>query len=165
MLLALGVPFLIFIAGVFLTERLSGGVVFGIIALVICCTASCEETPHTEENAVRETVNIQSAATGSTVHGNFVLGSGTVGGKRYYAYWTSEGTHAEGAVERRTVTEEDYDVEIVEGESNPRIVFTEYKAPGPKLWTTYLVSHYKRATIYVPEGSIRYNFDLKATNK
>lgn len=103
-----------------------------------------------EKYAVRDTTDIQSAATGSRIEGSFVLGSGTVEGKRYYAYWTTEGTHRKGAVERGIVKESDWDVEIIETDTvDSKIIFTEYKKEETP-WRTWVDSPYQRAEIFVP---------------
>ncbi len=113
-----------------------------------------------EKYAVRDTTDIQSAVTGSRIEGDFVLGSGAVEGKRYYAYWTTRGTHREGAVERGIVKESDWDVEIIETDTvDSKIIFTEYKKEETP-WRTWVDSPYQRAEIFVPKGSIRYNYKI-----
>jgi len=76
---------------------------------------------------VRDTVDIQSAVTGSRIE-DFVLGVGSIKGERYYAYWTSEGTNRKGAIERRMVIEKSWDVEVIQTDSvDSKIIFTEYR--------------------------------------
>ena len=113
-----------------------------------------------EKYAVRDTTDIQSAVTGSRIEGDFVLGTGMIEDKRYYAYWTTEGTHREGAVERGIVKESDWDIEIIETDTvDSKIIFTEYKKEETP-WRTWLDNPYQRAEIFVPKGSIRYNYKI-----
>lgn len=115
-----------------------------------------------EKHVVRDTTDIQSAVTGSRTEESFVLGSGTIEGQRYYAYWTARGTHRKGAVERGIVKGNDWDVEIIETDSvDSKIIFTEYKKEETP-WYTWVDSPYQRAEIFVPEGSIRYNYKINA---
>ena len=115
-----------------------------------------------EKYAVRDTTDIQSAVTGSRIEGDFVLGTGMIEDKRYYAYWTTEGTHREGAVERGIVKESDWDIEIIETDTvDSKIIFTEYKKEETP-WRTWLDNPYQRAEIFVPKGSIRYNYKINA---
>ena len=115
-----------------------------------------------EKYAVRDTINIQSAVTGSRIEGDFVLGTGSVEGQRYYAYWTTRGTYREGAVERGIVRESNWDVEIIETDTaDSKIIFTEYKKEETP-WRTWVDDPYQRAEIFVPKGSIRYNYKINA---
>lgn len=153
-----------FIFGVFLTSEPGPGIGFAVLFWFLAGLAACENIEKgDEEYAVRDTVEIQSAATGSSLEGDFFLGSGTVEGKRYYAYWTPEDTKRRGAVERRKVSEKNWDVEIIESDSvDSKIIFTEYKKKETP-WKIYFDSPYQRAEIFVPEGSIRYNYNISAT--
>jgi hypothetical protein len=139
------------------------GFILAIIVWIIVGRYSCTVINKGDEKyAVRDTVDIQSAVTGSRIEGNFVLGSGTIKGKRYYAFWTSQGTHRKSAIERRLVKGQNWDVEVIQTDSvDSKIIFTEYKKKETALYV-YLDSDYQRAEIFVPEGSVRYNYNLKA---
>lgn len=139
------------------------GLLFAALAFIASAFSTCTVIEKGDEQyAVRDTVEIQSAVTGSRIEGSFVLGSGTIGDERYYAYWTTEGTHHKGAVERRVVKESEWDVEIIESDSiDSKIVFTEYKKEETA-WRTWVDSRYQRADIFVPKGSIRYNYKIQA---
>lgn len=160
-LVALIVTFLIVL---FLTDDGSISLSLSFLVALLVGVNSCTQIePGDERFAVRDTTDIQSAVVGSKIQGDFFLGSGQIEGKRYYAYWTSEGTVREGAVQRQIVKEGSWDVEIIETDTtDPKIIFTEYEKQTPSLWHVYLRSNYQRATIFVPEGTIRYNFNIKA---
>lgn len=160
-LLLLGVPFIGFLVTIFSRDA-ALGIFVALLAWVFIGGYACEKIDKGDEKyAVRDTTEIQSAVTGSGTDGKFVLGSGTIEDTRFYAYWTTEGTHQEGAVERRRISDKDWDVEIVETDSTSQIVFVEYKKE--ESWNKiYLDSKYQRATIYVPKGAVKYNYNLKA---
>lgn len=162
MLLVLLGPIIAFLIGALLTSDAGPGIAFGILIFFAFALYSCEPIRKGDENfAVRDTTQIRSAVTGSGIDGDFVLGSGSIDDTRFYAYWTTEGTNTNGAVERRTIRDSDWDVEIVETDSTSEIVFLEYKRE--ETWNKVYIDHpYKRATIYVPQGTIRYNYDISA---
>lgn len=136
---------------------------FAALTLFVTALTTCTFIEKGDEKyAVRDTTDIQSAVTGSRIEGDFVLGTGMIEDKRYYAYWTTEGTHREGAVERDIVKESDWDVEIIETDTvDSKIIFTEYKKEDTP-WRTWVDDPYQRAEIFVPKGSIRYNYKIDA---
>jgi len=153
-----------FILGVIIFRgSIGGGIFLALVLSIVVADFSCTMIEKGDEKyAVRDTVEIQSAITGSRIEGSFTLGSGTIKGKRYYAYWTPEGTHRKGAIERRMVSEEKWDIEVIQNDSiDSKIIFTEYKK-DETIWQTWIDSRYQRAEIFVPKGSVRYNYKLKA---
>lgn len=150
-----------FVGGLILFDSMPGAMSMAILAWMAAGTFACETIEKGEEQyAVRDTVEIESAVTGSQISGTFVLGTGTIDGERYYAYWISEGTYRDGAIERRKISAENWDVEVIEGTDDPKIIFTEYKKEETA-WKVYVDSPYQRAEVFVPEGSVQYNYDIK----
>jgi len=160
-LLFIGVP-LCFLIGSIIFRSGGIGIFVALFGWFMIGGYACEIIDKgDEEYAVRDTTQIQSAVTGTGIKGDFVLGSGTIEDTRFYAYWTTEGTHRKDAVERRRISDEDWDVEIVESDSLSEIRFVEYKKD--ETWNkVYMDSQYQRATIYVPEGAVKYNYNLQA---
>jgi hypothetical protein len=163
MLLVILLTTVVYFVVVFSTRELSLATSFAALTLFVTAISTCTVIKRGDEKyAVRDTTNIQSAVTGSRIEGDFVLGTGSVEGQRYYAYWTTRGTHREGAVERGVVRESNWDVEIIETDTaDSKIIFTEYKKEETP-WRTWVDSPYQRAEIFVPEGSIRYNYKINA---
>lgn len=161
LLLFFGVLFSFFL-GAFIFRDPAGAILLAMLGWFLVGMYACEDIRKgDEEYRVRDTTEIQSALTGSGVKGSFFLGSGTIDDIRFYAYWTTEGTHREGAVERRRINDHNWDVEIVETDTLSQIVFTEYKKE--ETWNkVYFDAGYQRATIYVPEGTVKYNYDIRA---
>lgn len=163
MLLVIILTIVAFIVGVAVTGEPPLAVSLAALTLFGTAISTCTVIEKGDEKyAVRDTTDIQSAVTGSRIEGSFVLGSGTVEGKRYYAYWTTRGTHRKGAVERGIVKESNWDIEIIETDTvDSKIIFTEYKKEDTP-WRTWVDDPYQRAEIFVPKGSIRYNYKINA---
>lgn len=163
MLLVILLTIVVFVVVAVVTDEPPLALSLAALTLFVTALTTCTFIEKGDEKyAVRDTVDIQSAATGSKLEGDFVLGSGTIEDKRYYAYWTSEDTHRKGAVERRVIKENDWDIEIIETDSiDSQIIFFEYKKEETA-WHTWVDSPYQRAEVFVPEGSIRYNYDITA---
>jgi hypothetical protein len=163
MLLVILLTIIVFLVAAAATGEPPVAFSFAVVAFIATAISTCTVIEKGDEKyLVQDTTDIQSAATGSRIEGSFVLGTGTIEGKRYYAYWTTRGTYREGAVERGVVKESEWDVEIIETDTvDSKIIFTEYKKEETP-WRTWVDSPYKRAEIFVPEGSIRYNYKINA---
>ena len=139
--------------GEFIFFGLIGGFLFGLIGLLIAFVGGI--FVETDKVYNTETTNLCAFSDFNGVQGSYFLGCGNSKSKMYYCYLTEDEDHA-----KRMYTLDASSVKIYDNEKEtPRIV-TECKTSSNPFATFFLLPFSESTSVYVPEGTIKYNYNI-----
>lgn len=139
--------------GEFIFFGLIGGFLFGLIGILIAFVGGyCVGTDKVYNT---ETTNLCAFSDFNGTQGSYFLGCGNSKSKMYYCYLTEDEDHAKIMHTLNADGVKIYDNE----KETPRIV-TEYKTSSNPFATFFLLPFSESTSVYVPEGTIKYNYNI-----
>ena len=137
----------------FVLVGIFGGFLLGLIGILIAFVGGF--FVETDKVYNTEITNLCALGDFNGMQGSYFLGCGNSKSKMYYCYLTEDEDHA-----KTTHTLDASNVKIYDNEKEtPRIV-TEYKTSSNPFAVFFLLPFSESTTVYVPEGTIKYDYNV-----